>query len=117
MRGNRYKYGSLEEGLSTIALNRQAEIEFLKTKVLVNAIITGCSSVMSAVSGGAATNSDALDKSLDALKELLLPHYAEERERKVQSVRAKLIKETSGAPLKYKIVEQPKKKRSNFVRR
>ena len=117
MSGNRYKYGSLEEGLATIALNRRAEIEFLKTKVIVNAIITGCRSVMAAIGGGAASNSDVLDKSLDGLKEMLLPHYAEERERKVKSIRARLIKETSCAPLKVKIIEQPKKSKSNFVKR
>ena len=95
-----------------VAINRRAEAEFLKTMTVVNAIITGCNSVVAAVNKSSeGASSDALNKSLDALKSVLLPHWAEENEARAGEAKKKLMEEMNKGPLKFQVMSNNKKKR------
>ncbi|NDC22649.1 MAG: hypothetical protein EBZ49_00740 [Proteobacteria bacterium] len=68
--------------------------------------------ISGAVTGSDATGgNDALKKSFDAVKEALLPHWAEESERKAQKVKKTLMEEVNRGPLKIKVVGKDKKSR------
>lgn len=94
------------------AINRRAEAEYLKVMVIVNAIITGCNSVVAAVSKSPeGSSSDALNKSLDGLKSVLLPQWAEENEQRAGEARKKLMAEMNRGPLKIQVMSNSKKKK------
>lgn len=95
-----------------VAINRRAEVEFAKTMVIVNAIISGCNSVSAAVAQSPeGSSSDALNKSLDALKSVLLPQWAEENEQRAGEAKKKLMEEMNRGPLKIQVMTNTKKKR------
>lgn len=83
----------------------------MKINTIVNAILTVGNLISAAVTGGEFSGSDALNKSLNALNDELLPHNAQERKRK--AARAKLIlqEEVKKGPLKIKVMANEKKKR------
>jgi hypothetical protein len=77
---------------------------------IVNAIITVGNGIRAALSKSADTpSSDALNKSVDALKEALLPHWAEETDKRAQEARAKLLEEMNRGPLKVQVMGKEKK--------
>ena len=115
--GRSYEFGSLEEGLAVTAINRRAEIEFLKLTVVVNAIISVGNGIVAAISKSDGSSSDALNKSIDGLKELLLPHWSEEKNRKAAQVRKIMVEELNRGPLKVKVVGDGKKKKNQRGRR
>jgi len=102
----------LEESLARRAFERNAEIEFLKVMAVCNAIITTGSNIAAAVTksdmGG---SGDALKKSIDALQKMLVPHWAEETDKRAKAAREKLVKEVSRGPLKIKVLGRDKKTR------
>ena len=80
--------------------------------VLVNAILTAGNSVVAAVSkSGESPSSDALNKSLDAFKSVLLPHWAEENEQRAGEAKKRLMEEMGRGPLKIQVMSNAKKKR------
>ncbi len=87
-----------------MALKRQSEIEFLKLMCTINAIIGLGNSLASTLSGSGGSGNDSLNKSIDALKELLLPHWKEEKDVRAKKARELLEKEVSGGPIKVQVV-------------
>ena len=71
----------------------------------------------SAVSGGESQSltGDSLEKSVDALRELLVPELAEDLEKKTEEVKRKMAAEHNRGPLYVRAPQQPKKGR--IVRR
>jgi hypothetical protein len=76
---------------------------------IVNAIIAAGNYIASAVTGGEASSNDKLQKTLDSLKETLLPQYKEERKRKAEKAKELLTKEVAGGPIRVKVVGKDKK--------
>lgn len=111
--GLKYDQGSLEESLARQAFERKQEIEFLKIMVMCNAIFSIGNSIISAVSQseGGSSAGDALKKSIDALQKKLVPHWAEDTDKKAKMAREVLIKEVSRGPLKIKVLKQDRKNR------
>ena len=83
---------------------------------IVNAIITVGNGIRSTLANSSDTpSSDALNKSIDALKEALLPHWAEENDKRAQEAKAKLLEEMNRGPLKVQVMGKDKKgKRRSF---
>lgn len=77
---------------------------------MVNAIISVGNSIRSTLANADAPGSDALNKSMDALKELLLPHWAEDKTRRAAEAKKVLEREVAGGPLKVKVVGKDKSK-------
>jgi hypothetical protein len=102
----------LEESLAIIALKRRAEIEFYKTMAVINAIITVGNGITKAITQSPDSgSSDALNKTVDVLKEALLPHWAEDTDKRAKEARAKLEEEINRGPLKIQVMSKSKKKR------
>lgn len=100
--------------MAIAVLNRNAEIEFLKVNVMVNAIITASNGIRATIAslaggGGETPSSDALNKSLDALKSAMLPHWDEESKKRSEQALKKLKREMEGGPLKVQVMAKPKK--------
>lgn len=74
-------------------------------------MIAGNGIVAAISGGGSAPNQDSLSKSLDALKELLLPHWSEDKEKRAKRAQEILKKEVAGGELKVKVVGKDKKQR------
>lgn len=107
--GLRYELGSLEEGLARRAFERESEIEFLKLMSVCNAILSAGNQVTAAVNKGESPGNDALKKSLDAVQKLLVPHWAEDTDRRAKKVRETLVEEVSRGPLKIKVLGKDRK--------
>ena len=86
------------------AIKRRAEIEYLKLMAVVNAIISVGNHVSAAVTKGDAGGSDALNKTLDTLRELMFPSIKEEQDLKAKKAKELLAKEMAGGPIKVQVV-------------
>lgn len=107
--GLRYDPGSLEEGLARRAFERESEIEFLKLVTVCNAIMSVGNQMTAAVSKSEAPGNDAFKKSVDAVQKMLVPHWAEDTDRKAKKARETLIKEVGRGPLKIKVLGKDRK--------
>lgn len=88
-----------------ISIRRRSEIEFLKIMSVINAIISVGNTVAASMSdSGAAPSSDSLNKTLESLREVLLPHLAEDSKRKAKKYEVLMKEELDRGPLKIKIV-------------
>ena len=96
-----YPFGSSKESLAIAAFNRKQSTHFMTTLSIVNAIISVGNSLISALSGGSSTtsNGDNLKKSLESLKELLLPEDVTEKSRREKRVMDILEAEVASGPL------------------
>lgn len=83
----------------------------MKLMVVVNAIISVGNRVCAAVSSSDTPTSDALKKSIDSLKQLLLPHWAEDTERRAKAAKDMLVKEVTRGPLTVKVLGRDQNKR------
>lgn len=80
------------------AYHREQSIHFLTTLSIVNAIMQVGNVI---VSGGSSDNGrDQLKKTMDTLRDLLLPENIAEKESAAQRALALLDKEVAGGPLK-----------------
>jgi hypothetical protein len=87
----------------------------MKVMTVINAIITVGNGIRSAVVGSSdPPSSDALNKSIDALKEILLPHWAEDNDKRAEEAKARLMEEMNRGPLKVQVMSKQKKKRSSM---
>lgn len=66
---------------------------------IINAIL-GAANIIAGGQGG----TDSVNKPLDALKGLLLPHWNEEKEDRAKKVKEVLEKEMAGGPIKVQVV-------------
>jgi hypothetical protein len=88
------------------------EIEYLKILAVVNAIMTVGNNLISVMTqSNSPTSSDNLNKVLEALKDVMLPHYAEATKKKALEVRERIIKESTGGPIKIQVMGRDKNKR------
>lgn len=112
-RGVRFEYGSLEEKLARIGLERERRIEYLKTVVMVNAIIGIGNNIAAAVTGSPNNQlgGDKLTKSLELLRDLLVPEEGEQKEEKAKSAREKLEREIAKGPLKVRPIQSGRQRR------
>jgi len=81
--------GGRKEAIAISALNRRNSIHFMATLAIINAIINAGNGIAAALSGGSGSSGggDTLKKSIDTLRDLLLPEDAtkiEERARRIQ---------------------------------
>lgn len=109
--GVKYEVGSFEEGLAILAIQRRAELEFLKVNTIVKAIISGANIVAAAVTGGESGGLDSLNKSIDSLKGFLLPHLREETDRTARRYKETLKAEMDKGPITVKVVGRDKNKK------
>jgi hypothetical protein len=110
----KYEVNSLEEGLAIATINKHAEIEFLKVNAIVNAIIGTGNAIRSTIGTlaggtGETPSMDALNKTMETLKEALLPHWTEDTEKRSKEAMRKLKQEMDGGPLKVQVMAKPKK--------
>jgi hypothetical protein len=103
--GIKHTWGSLEESLAILGTQRRAEIEFRKTLTIVNAILEVGNRIVAAVSQSDAPSSGkALQKGVESLQELMLPHLGDNRDRQAAKIKKVLEEEHSKGPLKIKAV-------------
>lgn len=118
-RGISHEYRSSKDKLARIAIERERRIEYLKTVTLVNAIIGVGNVIAAAVSGspGNQLGGDKITKSLELLKELLIPEESEKTEKQALEAREKLSKEVAKGPLKVRAVGTGKAKKKRGQRK
>lgn len=110
-RGQRYEVGSFEESLAIVAIQRQAEIEYAKLRAVTNAIISVGNIVAAAITGGESGGLDTFNKSMDTVKDALLPQLKEERDKTAARYKKTLQSEMDKGPIKVKVVGRDKKKK------
>ena len=79
--------------------------------MVVDAILTAAKGIRATIAGSDSGGSDGLNKSLTALRKELLPHWAEELEKRAEKVRDTITKEFNRGPLQVKAVGDGKRKR------
>lgn len=85
-------------------------VRYITTLTIVNAIITVGNQISSAMSsGGGQGSGDALKKTLDELRLLLIPGEKERAAAKIRKVRETLEREASGGTFKIKAMSRGKK--------
>jgi hypothetical protein len=93
------------EALALAAILHENSTRYQTTTVLVNAIIT----VGNLITSGGQSKSDALMKSLDALREMLIPGEKERAAEKMRATRVILEREASSGPMRIKLMSNGKK--------
>jgi hypothetical protein len=112
-RGLRYEPGSMEDTFARIGLETERRVEYIKTLAIVNAIISVGNHVVAAItqSPGDAKGGDSVTKTLEALKEMLLPEDKERTESKAQRARRVLEEEATKGPIKFRTMDYGKPKK------
>ena len=102
----------MESTFANIALERERQIDYAKTTAVVNAIISVGNAVVSAVTGSAgSSDGDKLKKTMDNLRNLMLPELAEKAERDAGRVKTILEREASQGPITLTPMAHKKSKR------
>ena len=82
-RGVDYEMGSARDTMSRMGLEHERKVLFAQTQLLVNAIMTVGSAIVSSVTKSDAQSDDkAYQKSYDAFRDLLLPELKEDQDKK-----------------------------------
>jgi len=98
------------------AFFRNQNIQFMTTLAIVNAIIHIGNSIAAVVSGGSAGNSDGLKKTLDSLREVLLPEDVQRKESQAERALKVLTEEAAKGPLKVRSMSSSRKARGKITR-
>ena len=108
----------MQEALAIAAIIRRQNVQFMTTLTVVNAIIQIGNGIISANSGGGAPSggADNLQKSLSALRDLLVPEDVLEKEKKAKRVKELLEKEVSKGSFKVRPMVSSKKTRGRIIR-
>lgn len=109
--------GSPRESLAIAAHFRTQQIQFMTTLAIVNAIIHIGNSIAATVSGGSSGNADGLKKTMEALKDLLLPDDVAQKESQAQRALKILTEESTKGPLKVRSMRSTKRSRGRITRR
>lgn len=104
------RVGGVEESLAISALRRRDELEYMKVLVIVNAIISAGSNIAAALSDSGGAGNDVIQKSMDSLRSVLLPHMEDEKESKAELAKKILTEEYEKGEIKFKVVGGKKKK-------
>lgn len=118
-RGLHYEPGSLNDIFSRSAIETERRTELAKTMVIVNAIIGMGNHISAAVSGAGTSGKktlDGLNKSLDILRELLVPEIVENTGKEAERAKALLKKEIEAGPISFRPVGQSKKSKKGMVK-
>lgn len=92
--------GSTQEAVAMSAFFRNQQIQFMTTLSIVNAIIQVGNSIAASVSGGNSSGgTDNLKKTMESLRDLLLPEDVKEKESKVERALKLLTEEAAKGPL------------------
>lgn len=93
--------GSPREALAMSAFFRNQNIQFMTTLSIVNAIIHVGNSIAAASSGSnpSSGGADTLKKSMESLRDLLLPEDVNEKESKAERALKMLTEEAAKGPL------------------
>lgn len=104
--GLKYEFGSLEESLTSLAIERQAEVEYLKVLAIIAAINNVGNQVSAALAGQGYSGSEALKDALDSLSGKLFPRLAENKEAKAAEVKKTLEEEAKRGTIQIKVMER-----------
>ena len=97
---------SVEEAIHLRVQQRERVIEFTKTLLIVNTIISAANSIASALAEDSSSPSnDNIKDMIESLRGLLLPEYAEDKEKKAERARKLLEEEEKKV---YTIIKQGK---------
>ena len=97
---------SVEEAVHLRMQRRERIIEFTKTLLLVNTIISASNNIVSALSeDGSSSSNDNVKDMIESLRGLLLPEYAEDKEEKAENARKILEEEEKKV---YNVIKQGK---------
>jgi len=100
------------------AFTRKQNVQFMTTLSIVNAIISVGNNIISAISGGSSSGgSDNLKKTLDSLKDLLLPEDESYKKLRDKKVINKLEAELARGPFKVRPMATSSKSRGRIRRR
>jgi len=98
------------EALAIEAVLHENYVRYMTTLTVVNAIITVGNQVVSALApGGTQSTGDALKKSIDELRLILLPGEKERAAEKLRAVKETLEREVAKGPFKVKLMSRGKK--------
>lgn len=87
-----------------MAIQKRNEIEFSKTKTIVNAIIEASGNILS----GGQSGFDGTNKSIASLRDLMLPHYKAANDKQAEKVKQTLKKEVDKGELKVMVMGKGK---------
>jgi hypothetical protein len=104
--GLKYEFGSLEESLTSLAIEHRSEVEYLKVLTIIAAINGVGKAITSAIGGQAYNGNDGLSDSLEALKSVMLPHFAEDKEEAASKAKKILEEEANRGILQIKVMER-----------
>jgi hypothetical protein len=114
-RGLKYESGSLEEHCTRVAFENDRKVSFLTTLTMVNAIVETGNRIVAAITQSPSNqlSGDNVKKSMEALKDLLLPEDNERKKRQAAKARKRLVEEVQQGPIKFKAMAhaKPKKQR------
>lgn len=108
LRGLKFKPGSIDEAISSVALARQSTIHYMTTMAIINAIIHMGNTVATAAAGGQPPAADGLKKCLEELKDTLFPDAKVNRGLEADRVKKILEREASSGELRVKTMDKPK---------
>lgn len=118
MAGVDYPIGSFEESLAVLAINRNKQVHFMTTLLIVNAIIHVGNCIQAAVAGSSASEkgSENIQKLVDSLRSMLLPGDDLDTESKTQRSLRILEEEVSKGPLNVRPMAETKADRGRIKR-
>ena len=118
IRGVDLPFGSLLERVAMGAVERERAASFMATMSIVNAIIQVGNNIVSAGSKDAlAGGDDKLKKSLDSLRDILIPEDEFKKEEKAARIKRILEEESSKGTIRVRPMVSSKKNRNRIVRR
>ncbi len=92
-------------------MERDRKARFLETLAVVNAIVEVGNRIVSAINQSPGQSGEgSLKKTVEALKDVLLPENGEDREKESLKARKKLEDEIKKGPIKFRALTQPKKR-------
>jgi hypothetical protein len=112
-RGLDLRYGSPEESFAMLAYNREQQVRFYSVLSVINAILGTGNLIVQALTGQPGDNKSgkALQETMSALRELLLPDDTFEAEKKIERIKAVLEREVAKGPISIRPQAQKKKRR------
>jgi hypothetical protein len=119
LRGIDYPYGSFEEASAFVAFFREQNIRYLATLSIINAIISVGNTIASAVSGstGSGGNSDTVQKTVAALRGLLIPEDEAYNDNKMDRIKKVLEQEVAKGPITVRAQASGKKGRAKLKKK
>lgn len=90
--------GSIKETLAINAFKDKQQTKYIETLLIVNTIIEVGNRIAAAVTNNQHNGSNTLKELLDTYKELLIPEFSEEKDRKAKRFKEIMERENSSGP-------------------